>query len=169
MVSETSQGVKSYSNYPYVQITSNEVEKMGFDWFFRNDIPKTLSDGVYILNLDSKGNQGSHWSCFCLKHPNIYYVDSFGTDINGYPPQELREFGKNNGFTTIYANEWDIQHIKSWLCGWYALYFASKMKKYFNQLNPKNFDNIIHKGYSKYPSEQNVNLITDWGKKMGIM
>lgn len=169
MVSASSPRVKSYSEYPYKQISNREIEKLNLPWLMRNELSDDMQEGSYVYNLDSKGQPGSHWVTFCLKHPNIYYVDSFGTNINGYPTQELREFGKRCGYKMIYANEHDIQHLDSWLCGWYACYFAKKMNKYFNQLNPKNFDTLIHAGYSKYPSDKNVNIITTWGKKMGIL
>ncbi len=170
MVSEISQGIgKSYSEYPYQQVTDKEINKLHFKWFMRNGLPQTLNDGVYLYNTDSKGNGGKHWQCFCLKYPNIYFVDPFGSELNGLPSEELREFGKRNGYKMIYANEYDIQALLSWLCGYYSLYFATKMRKYFNQLNPKTFDTIIHKGYTRYPSDTNVKIITEWSKKVGIL
>jgi len=149
-------------------ITSDDIQRVGLKLFMRDTIPKTLPKGSYILNLDVSTGSGTHYTCFACKYPNIYYVDSFGTDLCGYPPDELRYFGVDNGYDCIYSNERDIQHIKSWLCGWYSIYFAEKMNKYFNSLSPKSFDNIIHKGFTKYPSDRNVHLLRNWSIKHGL-
>jgi len=135
----------------------------------RDALPPDLKEGAYVYNQDSQTGTGTHWCCFCLKKPYIYYVDPFGTDLNGYPPSELRSWGYTHGYTKLYANEEDFQHLKSWLCGWYACYFALKMNKHFKSLTPTTFDRIIQKGIDKYPTSNNINIITKWGKAKGIM
>ena len=159
----------SYERYPEKQVTDHEIEKLGFDWFMRDDIPINLSNGTYILNLDSHKNSGTHWVCFCLQLPEIYYFDPFGTNLNGYPPNELRLFGKQNGFKNIICFQEDVQHLKSYLCGYYALYMATKFRKHIGNLTPNKFDNLILKTFTKYPSDKNVNSVTQWSKKVGIL
>ena len=160
----------NYARYPYQQITNREIEQLGLPWFMRDDLPSVMSQGSYVYNLDGKNGDGTHWTCFCLKSPNIYYVDPFGTDQpKGKPPTELRTWGKQHGYQMIVANEECFQHLESWLCGHYSCYFAIKMNKYFQQLTPRNFDRIVQKGITKYPSDQNVQLITQWAKKKGIL
>lgn len=91
------------------QLSSTQIEEMGYRWFMRNALPRgQISDGCYLYNLDDQGSRGTHWTMFCLKRPDLYYVDSFGTDLNGYPPQELRDWGRKQGAKMIYANEWDF-------------------------------------------------------------
>ena len=151
--------VLKWDEYPHHQINSDDIEKLGFHWFMRDNIPASLGDGVYLYNMDSSRGNGSHWMSFCLKKPKIFYYDPFGTDLNGFPPTELRKWGAQNGYKMLVANEEDMQHIKSWLCGWYAVYFALKMKKHYNQLTPKSFDQIVQKGLTKYPSSHNVETV----------
>jgi len=164
------ESIGGFDQYPHQQVTDREIEKLGLPWFMRNDIPSNLREKSYIYNQDDKNGQGTHWTCFCLKYPNIYYVDPFGTGKpHGKPPKELRQWGKEHGYQMIIANEEDFQHIKSWACGYYSCYFALKMNKYFKQLNPRTFDQIIQKGLTKYPSDHNMALITNWSKRKGIL
>jgi hypothetical protein len=159
----------SYKEYPYQQVDSNQIEKDGFEWFFRNGLPQTLNDDVYIYNLDSVGRSGTHWTCFVLQFPTIFYYDPFGTGLNGYPPEELRQFGRNNGFKIIYANEWDNQHIKSQLCGYYALYVAHMLKKHLGNLTENKFDSLLTQAFDHHPTTNNVNKITKWSKNEGLL
>jgi len=163
---ETSESLMN--EFPHFMIDSDKIKKLGIRMFMRDTLPTTLPQGSYILNLDKSTGGGTHFTCFCFKFPNVYYVDSFGTDKSGYPPEELRQFARRNDYLTIYSNEDDVQHLNSWLCGWYAIYFCQKMKKYYNQLTPQTFDTIIHKGFTKYPSDSNVELLKQWASKKGI-
>ena len=158
----------NFNAYPNHLISDTDIQQCGYQYFMRNDLPEKLQNGSYIYNLDDKNGNGTHWTMFCLKYPYIYYVDSFGTNLNGYPPEELRDFGRRNGFKEIVCNEWMIQHIKSYLCGYYALYFADKLNKYFDELTPTSFDNIIHAKMTKFASEKNFNTLEKFCERVGL-
>lgn len=129
----------------------------------RDDLPHGAKNRCFLYNLDSKMNGGTHWTTVCLQHPEIYYFDPFGTKmLGGYPPQELRIWGKNHGFNIIYANENDIQHIKSNLCGYYSLFMANKLRPMIGKLNEKRFDNIISNEFDLLPTTYNVNKVMKW-------
>ena len=50
------------------------------DVFSRNDLPKKIKDGAYIINLDECTDVGTHWiALFCNKN-EIVYFDSFGVE-----------------------------------------------------------------------------------------
>ena len=45
--------------------------------YSRNNLPKKLKDGAYIINFDEYADVGTHWiTLFCNKN-EIVYVDSF--------------------------------------------------------------------------------------------
>ena len=102
-----------YSEYPYEQLTSDDIQKDGFDFYMRNGLPATIANNtVFLYNMGSKNTSGTHWCCVAIHYPNIYYFDPFGTEIlNGFPPTDLRVWGRSKGFKTIYASEPDIQHV----------------------------------------------------------
>lgn len=159
----------SYQEYPYQQISSTQIEEEGFQWFMRNGLPTDLEDGVYLYNLDGKEGSGTHWSCFALRYPSIFYYDPFGTDLNGYPPEELRQFGKRNGFKVIYASEHDNQHLKSYLCGYYSLFIARLLKSHLGSLTETQFDHLLDTSFDHHPTSNNVQKITKWSKAEGLL
>jgi len=137
----------------------------------RDDLPKIINNNsVFMYNMDSKNGNGSHWVCVGLHFPSIFYFDPFGTKIlNGFPPMELRIWGKHNGYKIIYASENDIQHVKSFLCGYYALYVADLLKKHIMSLTENKFDSLISNSFDEYPSKYNVDKITKWSIKKHIL
>jgi hypothetical protein len=95
----------------------------------RDNLPShPIEEGCYLYNLDRASSHGTHWTMFCLKRPYLYYVDSFGTQLSGYPPQELRDWARRyQGVIEILANEWSIQDLQSEACGYFCLYFAKRL------------------------------------------
>ena len=50
------------------------------DVFSRNNLPKKIKDGAYIINLDECTDVGTHWiDLFCNKN-EIVCFDSFGVE-----------------------------------------------------------------------------------------
>jgi hypothetical protein len=107
--------------------------------FMKNELPKKLIDGCYIINLQSstQGN-GTHWTSMVVWKKMSYYFDSFGAP----PPVEIINFTKKKKGGHLLYNNWIIQDIKSENCGWYSLAFLLhmwknrqniKMKDIFNQ------------------------------------
>jgi len=154
-----------YNEYPYQQVTSDDISKAGFGFFMRNNLPKSsIQDQCFLYNMDDKDKNGSHWTCVCIQYPDIFYFDPFSTELGGYPPQELRSWGKKYGFKKIIANEFPIQHIKSWLCGHYSLFMAEKLDSMIGKLTEQTFDDIIKKEFDIVPTDYNVDKITKWSK-----
>ena len=57
--------------------------------FSRDNLPKKIQDGAYVINLDEYGDVGTHWiTLFCRKN-EIVYSDSFGVE---HVPEEITEF-----------------------------------------------------------------------------
>lgn len=170
MDSQTEQKVNDYNEYPHTQVTSDDIHKQGFQFYMRNGLPKSnIPDQCFLYNMDDKDNNGTHWLTVCLQYPEIYYFDPFSTALGGFPPLELRQWGKKNGYKIIIANEFDVQHIKSWLCGYYSLFMAKKLQPLIGTLTEKKFDNIIKKEFDTHPTDYNVKKITQWSTKVHLL
>ena len=57
--------------------------------FSRDNLPKKIRDGAYVINLDEYGDTGTHWIALLCKKNEIIYFDSFGVE---HIPEEIKEF-----------------------------------------------------------------------------
>ena len=104
------------------QISNHDIDNVLKDipnyrgCFSKINLPNTLKDGTYIVNLDN--DRGTHWtSLIYKKKSNICeYFDSFGI----LPPKDVIEFIGNKKM--IYSSH-HIQNISSSNCGFYCIYF----------------------------------------------
>ena len=46
--------------------------------FSRNNLPKTIKDGKYVINLDEYADVGKHWIGLVCNGSEIVYFDNFG-------------------------------------------------------------------------------------------
>ena len=54
--------------------------------FARNNLPKKIKDGAYVINLDEYADEGTHWIVlFCNKN-EIVCFNSFGVE---HVPEEI--------------------------------------------------------------------------------
>ena len=58
--------------------------------FMKNEMPKKLIDGCYIINLQSSTQGRTHWTAMVVWKKMSYYFDSFGAP----PPVEIINFTK---------------------------------------------------------------------------
>ena len=89
------------TNFEIQKYYKNEPRFNGV--FSRNNLPKKIKDGAYVINLDEYADTGTHWTAlFCSKN-EIVYFDSFGVE---YIPEEIKNFiGKKN----VKANIFPVQ------------------------------------------------------------
>ena len=60
--------------------------------FSRNNLPKKIKDGAYVINLDEYADVGTHWiALFCSRNETAYF-DSFGVE---HVLEEIKEFIRN--------------------------------------------------------------------------
>ena len=71
--------------------------------FSRDNLPKKIKDGAYVINLDEYADVGTHWIALFCKISEILYFDSFGVE---HVPEEIKEFVGNKN---IKANIFRIQ------------------------------------------------------------
>ena len=92
------------------------------EWdFWRNNFPKTIKNGSYVINLDEYLDVGTHWiAWFCNRSENVYF-DSFGVE---HVPEENKEFINNKN---IIANIFWVQANNSIICGWFCIGFIDFM------------------------------------------
>ena len=60
--------------------------------FPRNNLPKTIENGAYVINLDEYADVGTQWVALFCKRNEIVYFDSFRVE---HVPEEIKEFVGN--------------------------------------------------------------------------
>ena len=114
--------------------------------FSRNNLPKQIRDGAYVIHLDEYANIGTHWIALSCNRNEIAYFDSFGVE---YVPEEVKEFIGNKN---IKANIFQVQENDSVMCGYFCIGFidfmlaGKKLTDYTNMFSPhdsKKNDDII--------------------------
>ena len=114
--------------------------------FSRNNFPKTIKDGAYVINLDEYGDVGTHWIALFCNRNKIVYFDSFGVE---HVPEEIKEFIGNKN---IKANIFRVQANDSVMCGYFCIGFidfmlaGKKFTDYTSLFSPHDFkknDDII--------------------------
>ena len=81
------------------------------DVFSRNNLPKTIKNGAYVINLDEYADVGKNWIALYAKNDEVIYFDGFGVE---HIPKEIKKFIGNRD--TI-ANIFRLQRHDSIRCG----------------------------------------------------
>lgn len=101
--------------------------------FMRDELPSTLHQGGYILNLDtSKGHieaghvvYGSHWvGIYVFPDRTLYWFDSYGFG----PPQPLLDKWRSH-FRELYSNTAILQKFGQCNCGSLSVQFLKHAEK----------------------------------------
>ena len=79
--------------------------------FSRNNLPKKIKDGAYVVNLDEYTDVGTHWIALFYNRNEIVYFNSFGVE---HVPEEIKKFVGNKN---IKANIFRVQENDSVMCG----------------------------------------------------
>ena len=116
------------------------------EFFSRNNLPKKIKDGAYVINLDEYVDVGTHWIALFCNRNGIVYFDSFGVE---HVPKEIKEFVGNKN---IIANIFRVQANNSVMCGYFCIGFidfmlsSKKLTDFTNMFSPHDFkknDDII--------------------------
>ena len=120
--------------------------------FSRNNLPKYIKDGAYVINLDEYAGVDTHWiALFCNKN-KIVYFNSFGVK---HIPEEIKEFVGNKN---LKANIFRIQANDSVMYGYFCIGFidfmlaGKKLTDYTSLFSPHYFkknDHIILELFKK--------------------
>ena len=107
------------TNFEIQRYYQNESSLNGV--FSRNDLPKTIKDGAYVINLDGYAGVGTHWIALFCNRNEIVYFDSFGVE---HVPEETKRFVGNKN---INANIFRVQANDSIMCGYFCILFIGFM------------------------------------------
>ena len=108
--------------------------------YSRNNLPKKIKDGAYVINLDEYEDVGTHWiTLFCNKR-EIVCFDSFGVE---HVPEEIKKIVGNKN---IIANIFRAQAKDSVICGNFWIGFidftlaGKKLTDFTNMFSPHDFE-----------------------------
>ena len=108
--------------------------------FSRNNLPKIIKDGGYVINLDEYENVDTNWiGLFCNRN-EIVYFGSFGVE---YVPEEIKKFWGNKN---IIANSFWVQANDSVMFGYFCIGFIDFMlagktlTDFTNMFSPLDFE-----------------------------
>ena len=126
----------SLANFEIQKYYQNEPRFNGV--YCRNNLPKKIKDGAYVINFDEYAYVGTHLE--------IVYFDVFGAE---QIPDKIKEFVGNKN---VKANIFRVQGNDSVMCGYFCIGFidfmlaGKKLTDYTSLLSPHDFeknDNII--------------------------
>ena len=89
--------------------------------YSRNNLPKKIKDGAYVINLDEYAHLGTHWVALFCNRSEIVYFNSYGIE---YVPNEIKEFVGNKN---IKASIFRVQVNNSIMCGYFCTGFINFM------------------------------------------
>ena len=124
------------TNFEIIDYFKNEPRFNGV--FSRNNLPKTIKNGAYVINLDKYKNTGTHWVVLFVKNKVIYF-DSFGVE---HTPEEVKKFIGNKDIKT---SMFRIQAYNSIMCGYFCILFikfifkAKTLNDFTNLFSPSDF------------------------------
>ena len=131
------------TNFEIQKYYKNEPRFNGV--FSRNNLPKKIKDGAYVINLDEYADVGTHWIALFCNRNEIVYFDSFGVE---HVSEEIKKFVGNKN---IKANIFGVQANNS-VCGYFCIGFidfmlaGKKLTDFTSMFSPHDFkknDDII--------------------------
>ena len=136
---------KLNSLLPFYPLTNTEINEYyanepRFNGVYsRDNLPKIIKKGAYVINLDEYENTVTHWTALFVKTNEVIYFDSF---VIEHIPKEINKFIDNK---KIKANIFRIQAYISIMCGYFCIEFINYMLKgktlldYTNLFSPNDF------------------------------
>ena len=101
---------KSPTNFEIKNYYENEPRFNGV--YSRDNLPKTIENGAYVINLDEYADIGTHWIALYVKDNEIAF---FGVE---HVPKEIKKF---IGHKNIKTNIFRIQANRSIMCGYFCI------------------------------------------------
>ena len=139
------------TNFEIQRYYENEPRFNGV--YSRNNLPKKIKDGAYVINLDEYADVGTHWIALFCNRNEIVYFDSFGVE---HVPEEIKEFIGNK---KIIANIFRVQANNSVMCGYFCIGFidfmiaGKKLSGFTSMFSPFVFENNDSTNLSYFKDE----------------
>ena len=107
------------TNFEIQEYYQNEPRFNGV--FSRDNLPNTIKNGAYVINLDEYPDIGTHWVALYVNNKIVTYFDSFGV---GHIPKEIMKcIGSKNIITNIFR----IQSYDSIMRDYFCIGFINFM------------------------------------------
>ena len=90
-------------------------------FFSRNNLPKKIKDGAYVIKLDEFADVDTHWIALFWNRNEIVYFHSFDVE---HVPEEIKEFVANKN---IIANIFRVHVNNSVMLGYFCIGFIDFM------------------------------------------
>ena len=138
-------------NFEIQEYYQNEPRFNGV--FSRNNLPKKISDGSYVINLDEYADIGTRWIPLFCNRNEIVYFGSFSVE---HFPEEIKEFAENKN---INANIFRVQASNSVMCRYFCIGFidfmlaGKKLTHHMNLFSPHDFKKNDHIILSYFENE----------------
>ena len=107
------------TNFEIQKYYKNEPRFNGV--FSRNNLPKKIKDGAYVINLDEYADVATHWIALFCNRNEIVCFDSFGVE---HVPEEIKEFVGNKN---IKADIFRVQANDLVMWGYFSIGFIDFM------------------------------------------
>ena len=99
--------------------------------FSRDNLPNTIKNSAYVLNLDEYQDIGTHWVALYVNNKTATYFDFFGVE---HIPKEIMKFIDNEQSSSakarnknIIRNIFRIHAYDSIMCGYFCIGFIHFM------------------------------------------
>ena len=89
--------------------------------YSRDNLPKTIRNGAYVINLDEFADVSTHWIALYVKNSEVICFDSFGVE---HIPIEIKKFIEHKNIKT---NIFRIQANNLAMCGYFCIGFINFM------------------------------------------
>ena len=107
------------TNFEIQKYYQNESKFNGV--YSRDNLPKKIKDGAYIINFDEYHNTWIHWIALYVLNNIVTYIDSFGVE---HVLKEIKKFIDNKNIKT---NIFRIIAYDSVICGYFCIGFIDFM------------------------------------------
>ena len=121
------------TNFEIQEYYQNEPRFNGV--FSRDNLPNSIKNCAYVINLDEYHDIGTHWVALYVNNKTIIYFDSFG--VEHIPKESIKFIGNNKNIIT---NIYRIQAYDSIMCGYFCTGFINFM---FDGNNLTDYTNLF--------------------------
>ena len=85
-----------------IEISEYYANEPSFNGVYsRNNLPKKILKGTYVINLDEYENTGTHWIALFVKTNEVIYFDSFGIE---HIPKEIEHLSIIKKLKQVYLD-----------------------------------------------------------------
>ena len=126
------------TNFEIQKYYQNEPRFNGV--YSRNNLPKKIKDGAYVINLDEYADVSTHWIALFCNRNEIVYFDNFGGE---HVPEESKDFIRHKN---IISNIFRVQAYNSVMCGYFCIGFidfmlvGKKLSDFTSTFSPYDFE-----------------------------